>query len=190
MEPTIEHFPPGVEAVYADLTAARSTRRRGAASTARVGALGRRPGVPQRDRAPRRRARHAVRGARHRRRWRRARRAPVETVARRLLRASRRSSASRGCATASARCPGDSHWQTLAKGVDARRSRRAAAHARRPMCSRRARPTSPRELVAAGRHAQPRTLERASRLLAELRAAPSPDLAMLSVALRELRNLA
>jgi len=33
-------------------------------------------------------------------------------------------------------------------------------------------------------------MERATRLLEELRAAPAPDLAMLSVALRELRNLA
>ena len=38
--------------------------------------------------------------------------------------------------------------------------------------------------------ANARALERAERLMAELRSVPSPDAAMLSVALRELRALA
>jgi glutamate dehydrogenase len=44
--------------------------------------------------------------------------------------------------------------------------------------------------VAAWEARQRGTMERASRILGELRAVPAPDLAMLSVGLRELRNLA
>ena len=48
----------------------------------------------------------------------------------------------------------------------------------------------PAALVARWEGASRDALDRASRLLGELRAAPAPDLAMLSVGLRELRNLA
>jgi glutamate dehydrogenase len=48
----------------------------------------------------------------------------------------------------------------------------------------------PRALVAAWEARSRETMERAARLLGELRAASAPDLAMLSVGLRELRNLA
>jgi glutamate dehydrogenase len=44
--------------------------------------------------------------------------------------------------------------------------------------------------VAAWEARQRGTMERAARILGELRAVQSPDLAMLSVGLRELRNLA
>jgi len=45
-------------------------------------------------------------------------------------------------------------------------------------------------LVAGWEARSGETMGRAARLLAELRAAPALDLAMLSVGLRELRNLA
>ena len=48
----------------------------------------------------------------------------------------------------------------------------------------------PAALVATWEGANRDAMERAARLLGELRAAPAPDLAMLSVGLRELRNLA
>jgi glutamate dehydrogenase len=46
------------------------------------------------------------------------------------------------------------------------------------------------DLIAAWQERNRRSTERASRLLGELRAAPAADASMLSVALRELRNLA
>ena len=49
---------------------------------------------------------------------------------------------------------------------------------------------SPEKLVDAWTSSNGRTLERAAQLMAELRAVPAPDAAMLSVALRELRALA
>jgi glutamate dehydrogenase len=49
---------------------------------------------------------------------------------------------------------------------------------------------APALLVARWEGANRDAMDRASRLLGELRAAPAPDLAMLSVGLRELRNLA
>jgi len=45
-------------------------------------------------------------------------------------------------------------------------------------------------LVAAWQERNGSAMERATRLLGEMRASPAPDLSMLSVALRELRNLA
>ena len=44
-------------------------------------------------------------------------------------------------------------------------------------------------LLAAWRERNRRAIERVQQLLAELRAAPAADSAMLAVALRELRNL-
>jgi glutamate dehydrogenase len=48
---------------------------------------------------------------------------------------------------------------------------------------------TPAELIALWQSANGVALERAQRILGELRSNPAPDLAMLSVALRELRNL-
>ncbi len=85
--------------------------------------------------------------------------------------------------------PGDSHWQTLAKGsmrddlAGLQRTLAGNVLANGP-------DNDPRALVAAWEARSRETMERASRLLGELRAAPAPDLAMLSVGLRELRNLA
>jgi glutamate dehydrogenase len=83
---------------------------------------------------------------------------------------------------------GDSHWHTLAKG--AMRDDLAAVQrtlARNVLAGGEGDQAT--NLVGAweGRSASP--LDRASRLLGELRATGTPDLAMLSVALRELRNL-
>jgi glutamate dehydrogenase len=85
--------------------------------------------------------------------------------------------------------PADSHWQVLAKGAMrdelAQLQRSVAVNAL--ACD--AGDAAPAIIdVWAGRNAVP--LGRAERMLAELRALPSLDLAMLSVALRELRALA
>ncbi len=85
--------------------------------------------------------------------------------------------------------PGDSHWQTLAKGS----MRDDLAGLQRTLAGNvlaNGQDNDPRALVAAWEARSRETMERASRLLGELRAAPAPDLAMLSVGLRELRNLA
>ena len=85
--------------------------------------------------------------------------------------------------------PGDSHWQTLAKGS----MRDDLAGLQRTLAGNvlaNGQDNDPRGLVAAWEARSRETMERASRLLGELRAAPAPDLAMLSVGLRELRNLA
>jgi glutamate dehydrogenase len=86
--------------------------------------------------------------------------------------------------------PGDSHWQALAKGSMrddlAGLARTLAAN----VVAAGAAADEPAALVARWEGANRDAMERAARLLGELRAAPAPDLAMLSVALRELRNLA
>ncbi len=85
--------------------------------------------------------------------------------------------------------PGDSHWQTLAKGS----MRDDLAGLQRTLAGNvlaNGQDNDPRALVAAWEARSRETMDRASRLLGELRAAPAPDLAMLSVGLRELRNLA
>jgi glutamate dehydrogenase len=85
--------------------------------------------------------------------------------------------------------PADSHWQTLAKGS----MRDDLAGLQRTLAGNvlaNGRETDPGALVAAWEARSHDTMERASRLLGELRAVPAPDLAMLSVGLRELRNLA
>jgi len=82
--------------------------------------------------------------------------------------------------------PADSHWQVLAKVAlagdlaDLHRSIAldAVAH-----------PGTAAEKLSSWEARNPMAFARAKRLLAELAEAASPDLAMLSVALRELRNL-
>ena len=86
--------------------------------------------------------------------------------------------------------PGDSHWQALAKSSMrddlAGLARTLAAN----VLSAGAAGDEPAALVARWESANRDAMERAARLLGELRAAPAPDFAMLSVGLRELRNLA
>jgi len=84
---------------------------------------------------------------------------------------------------------GDSHWQTLAKGA-MRDDVAALARTLAGNVLADGQTEDAAELVAAWQSRNSASMERAARLLEELRAAPAPDLAMLSVALRELRNLA
>jgi len=86
--------------------------------------------------------------------------------------------------------PGDQHWQMLAKSAmqdDLSGLQRALAGT--VLAGSQADGASPSKQVAAWQDANRRALERAELLLTELRAAPVTDAAMLSVALRELRNL-
>ena len=84
--------------------------------------------------------------------------------------------------------PGDKHWEMLAKSAmqdDLSGLQRMFAGT----VLANAAGASPAKLVAAWQDVNRRPLERAAQLLAELRAVPAPDAAMLSVALRELRSL-
>ena len=83
--------------------------------------------------------------------------------------------------------PGDQHWRMLAKGAmldDLTGLQRAITGA--VLAGGEGTAVA---LVASWQMSNQRALERAAQLLAELRAVPSPDAAMLSVTLRELRAL-
>ena len=85
--------------------------------------------------------------------------------------------------------PGDKHWQMLAKSAmqdDLSGLQRALTGNGGRRCRRRRRR---RSWLPPGRTRNRRALERTAQLLAELRAVPAPDAEMLSVAMRELRNL-
>jgi len=85
--------------------------------------------------------------------------------------------------------PGDQHWRMLAKGAmldDLSGLQREITGA---VLGHAAAGASASALVAAWQRAGGRALERAAQLLGELRAVASPDSAMLSVTLRELRAL-
>jgi len=90
-----------------------------------------------------------------------------------------------------ARLPGEAHWQMLARtamGDDLSGLQRAIAG---EVLTGAGEQISLRdELLAAWQERNRRAAERAQRLMGELRAAPTTDASMLSVALRELRNLA
>ena len=85
--------------------------------------------------------------------------------------------------------PGDQHWRMLAKSAmlddlaGLQRSITASVLAGAPTGG------TSSALVARWQQSGGRALERAAQLLGELRAVPSPDSAMLSVTLRELRAL-
>jgi glutamate dehydrogenase len=84
--------------------------------------------------------------------------------------------------------PAESHWQTLAKLA----MRDDLASLARTLAGKVLADTqadAAPEVVAAWHARNGGAVERAERLLGELHLAPAPDLAMLSVALRELRNL-
>jgi len=86
--------------------------------------------------------------------------------------------------------PGDAHWRMLAKGAmqDDLSSLSRTVTAQVVAGGGDVAATAP--LIAAWQDRNRRALERAGQLLAEMRAVPAPDAAMLSVALRELRGLA
>src|SRR2546422_7210012 len=83
----------------------------------------------------------------------------------------------------------DNHWQTLAKAALrddlASMLRALTADALRTDAS----PSDPAALISAWKTRHAVLYERFRQVLTDLRAAESPDLAMLSVAMRELRNL-
>ena len=84
----------------------------------------------------------------------------------------------------------DGHWQTLAKQAmrdDLAALQRALA-AQVLACG--GAKDSPAALIAAWQKEKGAPLERTTRLFGELRGVTAPDQAMLSVALRELRNIA
>jgi glutamate dehydrogenase len=85
--------------------------------------------------------------------------------------------------------PGDQHWQTLAKGAmhdDLSGLQRTITG---EVLTGGGDLTAATALIAAWQDRNRRAIERTQHLLSELRAASSADAAMLSVALRELRNL-
>ncbi|MFO1305775.1 MAG: NAD-glutamate dehydrogenase [Burkholderiales bacterium] len=83
--------------------------------------------------------------------------------------------------------PGRAHWQTLAKAA---MQDDVSALARAVTAEIAGGSGSTQDQIAAWRDKNRRALERSGQLFTELRAVPSPDAAMLSVALRELRSLA
>jgi glutamate dehydrogenase len=86
--------------------------------------------------------------------------------------------------------PSEGHWQTLARHAlrdDVGDLQRTLA---RDVAMLPGDPADPAGRIAAWEMTNAAALERSARIVDEVRAAPSPDLAMLSVALRELRNLA
>ena len=86
--------------------------------------------------------------------------------------------------------PGAQHWQTLAKGAmldDVYGLQRTITG---EVLSAATDIAEAAPLIAAWQDRNQRAIVRAGQLLGELRAAPAVDAAMISVALRELRNLA
>ncbi|HEX8013521.1 MAG TPA: NAD-glutamate dehydrogenase [Casimicrobiaceae bacterium] len=86
--------------------------------------------------------------------------------------------------------PGDAHWQTLAKGAmqdDLSSLQRTIAA---EVLADGGDAASSGKLIAAWEGRNRRSIDRAAQLIGELRAAATVDTAMLSVALRELRNVA
>jgi len=83
--------------------------------------------------------------------------------------------------------PGRAHWQMLAKSA---MQDDVSALTRAVTAQVATGSGSASDRIAAWRDKNRRALERSGQLFTELRAVPSPDAAMLSVALRELRSLA
>ena len=85
--------------------------------------------------------------------------------------------------------PGDAHWQLLARGAmqDDLSSLQRTITAE--VLSGAADNAAPAKLIAAWEDRNRRSVERAVQLFGELRSTSTVDAAMLSVALRELRNL-
>ncbi|HZF38794.1 MAG TPA: hypothetical protein VE715_08215, partial [Blastocatellia bacterium] len=86
--------------------------------------------------------------------------------------------------------PADQHWQAMARNamLDDLSGLQSAITAEAINGFDEA--TSPEELVGAWQSRNRRAIERVQQLLTELENAPSMDVSMISVALRELRQLA
>ncbi len=182
MGATIEHFAPAVESVYRCLDPILAE----GGPAARVGRFAER-GVPE-DIARRVVAGDTLYAALDMAEVASATGRPVETVARAYF------------AVASelnvpwlqdriAALPAESYWQTLAKGAMRDDLSGLQKSVTANVLAAGADGEAP-ELVARWKKANSGAVERATRLLAELRAMATTDAAMLSVALRELRNLA
>ncbi|MEX0959366.1 MAG: NAD-glutamate dehydrogenase domain-containing protein [Burkholderiales bacterium] len=85
--------------------------------------------------------------------------------------------------------PGDSHWQTLARAALRDELSELLRLLTTVVLGIKPGVEDPEALVSAWEENNRSALERSRQVLAELQAANSPDLAMLSVGLRELRNL-
>jgi glutamate dehydrogenase len=85
--------------------------------------------------------------------------------------------------------PGDAHWQMLAKGAMQDDLSGLQRTITAEVLVGGGEIATPAALIAAWQDRNRRGIERSAQLLSELRAMGSPDAAMLSVALRELRNL-
>ena len=86
--------------------------------------------------------------------------------------------------------PADAHWRMLARSAMQDDLSGLARAVTAEVVAGGGDVAAPDKLVAAWQDRNRRALERAAQLMTELRAATSPDAAMLSVALRELRSLA
>jgi glutamate dehydrogenase len=85
---------------------------------------------------------------------------------------------------------GDAHWQVLARGAMLDDLYALQRTITAEVLGATADIAAPPALIAAWQDHNQRGIARAAQLLTELRAAPAVDAAMISVALRELRNLA
>jgi glutamate dehydrogenase len=184
MEPTIEHFRPGIEAIHGRLVALVDP-----GTAARVDALAGgwvQAGVPP-ETARRVAALDTLYAALDIAEVAAATGRASETVAAAYFGVTSRL----GLAWLRERIgalPGDGHWQGLAKSA----MRDDLAGLQRALASNALAATADGagDPVAAWETRQRAAIDRAARIVGELRGVPAPDLAMLSVALRELRNLA
>ncbi|HEY1329052.1 MAG TPA: NAD-glutamate dehydrogenase [Casimicrobiaceae bacterium] len=85
--------------------------------------------------------------------------------------------------------PGDAHWQVLAKGAMLDDLYGLQRTITAEVLGGAAEIAAPHDVIAAWQERNARAMARAGQLLAELHAAPAIDASMVSVALRELRNL-
>ncbi len=183
MEPTMEHFRPGVEAIYGQLGQLVD-----APTAAHIDALAagwERAGVPG-DVARRVTALDTLFAALDIADVSAATSRPAEAVAGAYFGVTSKL----GLAWLRERIgalPGDGHWQALAKSA----MRDDLAGLQRALATNAlAAATDGGDPVVAWEARHRGAMERAARILGELHAVPAPDLAMLSVGLRELRNLA
>ncbi|HSD53622.1 MAG TPA: NAD-glutamate dehydrogenase [Burkholderiales bacterium] len=184
MEPTIEHFRPGIEAIYGRLGELVDTQA--AAHIDALAAGWERAGVP-RDVAHRVAALDTLFAALDIAEVSASTARPAEAVAGAYFGVTSKL----GLAWLRDRIgalPGDGHWQALAK--NAMRDDLAGLQRALATNALAAAADGGGDPVTAWEARHRATMERASRILGELHAAQSPDLAMLSVGLRELRNLA
>jgi glutamate dehydrogenase len=182
MAATIAYFRPGVEALSASLPKLLDTAEQAAVDARTAELVG--VGVP-RDLAARVVTFDTLNAALDIAEVAADRKADVDTVARIYFEMSNRLGLS-WLREKIAALPGRAHWQMLARAA----MQDDVAGLARSITEEIARGTgSAADRIGAWRDRNRRVLERSGQLFAELRAVPSPDTAMLSVVLRELRAL-